>query len=278
MLGCQCSVASSLWVLTVWELFAIAWTSKEVIANLTILFGYCNRRRNAFGNDHNPSQHSCGLLQRGWESHTPLCTISVNDDCCDEFAVCHLVYARSRELNFLTVVLRFYGSQLSRSLWHLDGKCDERRCLPWVTAGSVPLFRTLKVRTHDATLRATCQLHRVSTSEIVARNIARNAARVEASSTSATLQATIAPCSRFAQHCTQCRDVTNWNRPIRAPVKFCACRGKNEMATHVLWTPQEEGTLINFYRGKSWMFFFLCGNDKAIWKLMAGSTRLNFVC
>ena len=36
----------------------------------------------------------------------------------------------------------------------------------------------LKVRTHDATLRAilhaTCQLHRVSTSEIVACNIARN--------------------------------------------------------------------------------------------------------
>ena len=55
-------------------------------------------------------------------AHTPLCTISVNEDCCGEFAVCHGVYARSRELNFLTVVLRFYGSQLFWSLWHLDGK------------------------------------------------------------------------------------------------------------------------------------------------------------
>ena len=101
------------------------------------------------------------------------------------------------------------------------------------TFGVSSLRTAVKVRTHDATLRAilraTCQLHRVSTSEIVARNIARNAARVEASSTSATLQATIAPSSRFAQHCTQCRDVNNWNRPIRAPVKFCACRGKNKI-------------------------------------------------
>ena len=45
-----------LWVLTVWKLFAIACTSKETIANLMgWLFRWCNCRRNAFADDHNPS-------------------------------------------------------------------------------------------------------------------------------------------------------------------------------------------------------------------------------
>ena len=52
----------------------------------------------------------------------------------------------------------------------------------------------------------------------IARNIACNTARVEVISTSAILPATIALCGRFAQHFMQCRDITKWNRPIRAPV------------------------------------------------------------
>ena len=45
-----------LWVLTAWELFAIACTPKEVIANLIRLFVSCDCWRDAFGNDYNPSQ------------------------------------------------------------------------------------------------------------------------------------------------------------------------------------------------------------------------------
>ena len=45
---------------------------------------------------------------------------SLGRRCVPWFACLWAVYARSRELNFLTVVLRFYGSPLS--LWHLDGK------------------------------------------------------------------------------------------------------------------------------------------------------------
>ena len=35
------------------------------------------------------------------------------------------VYATSRELNFLTVVMRFYGSLLSQSLWHIAIRSQE---------------------------------------------------------------------------------------------------------------------------------------------------------
>ena len=45
---------------------------------------------------------------------------SLGRRCVPWFACFWAVHARSRELNFLTVVLRFYGSPLS--LWHLDGK------------------------------------------------------------------------------------------------------------------------------------------------------------
>ena len=72
-------------VLTAWELFAIACTSKEVIANLIRLFGWCDRRRNAFGNDYNPSQQL--WLDAGENRSHCLCTISVNVDCRDEFVV-----------------------------------------------------------------------------------------------------------------------------------------------------------------------------------------------
>ena len=65
---------------------------------------------------------------------------------------------------------------------------------------------TIKAGTHGATLRATRQLHRVSTSAIVARNVAGNAARVRASSTSATLPPTVSPCSRFLQYCVYYRN------------------------------------------------------------------------
>ena len=44
----------------------------------------------------------------------------------------------------------------------------------FLPCGHHDLESAVKVRTHDATLRATCQLHRVSTPEIVARHIARN--------------------------------------------------------------------------------------------------------
>ena len=53
------------------------------------------------------------------------------------------------------------------------------------------------------------ELHRVSTFAIVACNIARNLAGVEASSTSATFCATIiALCVCLLQHCMQWCDVT----------------------------------------------------------------------
>ena len=57
-----------LWVLTAWELFAIACTSKEVITNLVRLFGWCDCRRNAFGNDYNP--HNSAVVRCWWESLT----------------------------------------------------------------------------------------------------------------------------------------------------------------------------------------------------------------
>ena len=52
------------------------------------------------------------------------------------------------------------------------------------------------------------ELHRVSTFAIVACNIARNVAGVEASSTSATFHTTTALCVCLLQHCTQWCDVT----------------------------------------------------------------------
>ena len=70
-----------------------------------------------------------------------------------------------------------------------------------------PLTR-VKDRIHYAKLRAMAELHRVSTFAIVACNIARNVAGVEASSTSATFHATIALCVCLLQHCTQWCDVT----------------------------------------------------------------------
>ena len=78
--------------------------------------------------------------------------------------------------------------------------CVQNACNVWLCTRSA-----LMVRTHDATLRAICPLHRMSTS----------AARVEAISTWATSQETVAPCSRFVQHFMQCRDATNWNGPVR---------------------------------------------------------------
>ena len=111
----QCSVASvrtsSLWVLTVWELFAIAWTSKGVIANFDNTLWLMQPQKKRIRKWSQPLTTQLWFIAtRVRIAHTPLCTILVNDDCCDECAVCHLVYARSRELNFLTVVLRFYGS------------------------------------------------------------------------------------------------------------------------------------------------------------------------
>ena len=52
--------------------------------------------------------------------------------------------------------------------------------------------RRLKDRTYDATLCAMAEFYRVSTFAVVACNIARNVAGVNASSTSATLHATTA--------------------------------------------------------------------------------------
>ena len=71
----------------------------------------------------------------------------------------------------------------------------------------------VKAGTHGATLcailHATRQLHRVSTSTIVACNVAGNAARVRASSTSATLPPTVSPWSRCMQYCVYYRNVAN---------------------------------------------------------------------
>ena len=70
---------------------------------------------------------------------------------------------------------------------------------------------TLKDQTHDATLsvilRAMAELYRVSIFAIVACNVARNVAGVEASSTSTTFHATIALRVCLLQHCTQWCDV-----------------------------------------------------------------------
>ena len=88
--------------------------------NLIRLFGWCDRRRNAFGSDHNPSQQL--WLDTGENRLHSLCTISVSVDCRDEFFVCYGVYAMSRELNFLTCGLEALGSQTVLILWHLDNK------------------------------------------------------------------------------------------------------------------------------------------------------------
>ena len=58
------------------------------------------------------------------------------------------------------------------------------------------------------------ELHRVSTFALVACNIVRNVAGVEASSTSATFHATTALCVCLLQHCTQWCDVTKSFQPI----------------------------------------------------------------
>ena len=97
-----------MWVLTVWELFAIACTSKEVIANLIRLF--VGATAEEVGNDYNPSQQLWLDAGENRGSHS-LCTISVNVDCRDEFGVCYGVYAMSRELNFLTCGLEVLSSQ-----------------------------------------------------------------------------------------------------------------------------------------------------------------------
>ena len=76
------SEADELWVLTVWQLFAIACTSKEVIANLIRLF--VDATAEEIGNDYNPSQQLWLDAGENRGSHS-LCTISVNVDCRDEF-------------------------------------------------------------------------------------------------------------------------------------------------------------------------------------------------
>ena len=89
-----------LWVLTVWELFAITCTSKEVIANLIRLFGWCNRRRNAFGNDFNPSQHLWFDMDEN-SSHFP---VHYFGQCRLSWLVCCLPWSiyNDREMNFPT--------------------------------------------------------------------------------------------------------------------------------------------------------------------------------
>ena len=118
MLGCPFGDgrwSDELWVLTVWELFAIAWKYQGgIIANLSRLMQPQKKRIWKWSQP--PTTQLWAIATRVRIAHTPLCTVSVNDDCRDEFAVCHGVYARSRELNFLTVVLRFYGSQLCVSI------------------------------------------------------------------------------------------------------------------------------------------------------------------
>ena len=112
-----------LWVLTVWELFAIAWKYQGGNREFDKTIWLMQPQKKRIWKWSQPLTTQLWFIaMRVRIAHTSLCTISVNDDCCDEFAVCHGVYAISRELNVLTVVLRFYGSQLSRSLWHLDGK------------------------------------------------------------------------------------------------------------------------------------------------------------
>ena len=71
-----------MWVLTVWQLFAIACTSKEVIANFIRLF--VGATAEEIGNDYNPSQPLWLDAGENRGSHS-LCTISVNVDCRDEF-------------------------------------------------------------------------------------------------------------------------------------------------------------------------------------------------
>ena len=75
-------------VLTVSELFAIACTSKEVIANLIRLFVVATAEE--IGNDYNPSQQLWLDAGENRGSHS-LCTISVNVDCRSEFVVCYRV-------------------------------------------------------------------------------------------------------------------------------------------------------------------------------------------
>ena len=109
-----------MWVLTVWELFAIACTSKKVIANLIRLFFGATAEE--IGNDFNPSQQL--WLDVGENRGSPsLCTISVNVDCRDEFVVCYGVYAMSTELNFLTCGLEVLSSQTVSVVYGIiDGK------------------------------------------------------------------------------------------------------------------------------------------------------------
>ena len=63
-------------------MFAIACTSKEVIANLIRLF--VGATAEEIGNDYNPSQQLWLDAGENRGSHS-LCTISVNVDCRDEF-------------------------------------------------------------------------------------------------------------------------------------------------------------------------------------------------
>ena len=76
------SETDEMWVLTVWELFAIACTSKEVIANLIRIF--VGATAEEIGNDYYPSQQLWLDAGENRGSHS-LCTISVNVDCRDEF-------------------------------------------------------------------------------------------------------------------------------------------------------------------------------------------------
>ena len=75
----------------VWELFAIACTSKGVIANLIRLFVGATAEETHLVMIATPHT-SCGST---WMriAHTPLCTISVNVNCRDDFVFHHGVYA-----------------------------------------------------------------------------------------------------------------------------------------------------------------------------------------
>ena len=74
------------------------------------------------------------------------------------------------------------------------------------------MLRAMLRRGHSMQYRAQYCVQSIITG-VDTRWIARNKQAIS--------QATITLCSRFAQLFMQCRDKTNWNWPIRAPVYFC---------------------------------------------------------
>ena len=104
-----------MWVLTVWELFAIARTSKEVIANLIRLF--VGATAEEIGNDYNPSQQLWLDAGENRGSHS-LCTISVNVDCRDEFVRdCGKPLHRSSDLSRSQEAERILLCETVNSCW-----------------------------------------------------------------------------------------------------------------------------------------------------------------